>query len=83
MGGLAGGVIIDITKSTKVAFFYFGLASFAVGVCYAIVAHTVGLVRCLRGRKGVKKEKEEDEEEEEEVKAQQRPFLEDKQSGDK
>ena len=39
VGGLAGGIIIEITKSTKMAFYYFSLLSFGSGAVYGVFAH--------------------------------------------
>jgi hypothetical protein len=45
VGGLVGGVIIEVTKSTKMAFYYFGLVSFGCGGLYGIVVNILRLVK--------------------------------------
>lgn len=47
VGGLAGGIIIEGTKNTKMAFYYFGLYSFGcAGV--ALVMFIIGKLFCKR-----------------------------------
>ena len=46
LGGLIGGVIIEITKNTKMAFWYFGLAAFACGSMYGVVVNSLRF--CVR-----------------------------------
>ena len=47
VGGLAGGIIIEGTKNTKMAFYYFGLYSFGcAGV--ALIIFIVGKLFCKR-----------------------------------
>jgi len=73
VGGLVGGVIIEVTKSTKMAFYYFGLFSFGCGGFYGIF---VGIFKIFR-IKGIIKtsprvvDREEEEKEEEKTE----PFL--------
>ena len=47
MGGLAGGIIIEGTKNTKMAFYYFGLYSFGCGGV-ALIIFIVGKLFCKR-----------------------------------
>ena len=42
LGGLLGGVIIEMTKNTKIAFWYFGLFALSCGAVYG------GIVNCMR-----------------------------------
>ena len=46
LGGLIGGVIIEITKNTKMAFWYFGLFAFASGCLYGVVVNSLRF--CVR-----------------------------------
>ena len=46
LGGLIGGVIIEMTKNTKMAFWYFGLFSFACGSLYGVVVNSMRF--CVR-----------------------------------
>lgn len=39
VGGLAGGIIREMTKSTKIAFYYFAMFSFACGGVYGVLAN--------------------------------------------
>ena len=39
LGGLIGGVIIEITKNTKTAFWYFGLFAFGCGSVYGLLVN--------------------------------------------
>ena len=68
VGGLAGGVIIEVTKNTKVAFFYFGLFSFT---CSGLLLGVLGVSRlcCKKPEKKLNSQISEEEEENE------RPFL--------
>ena len=50
VGGLVGGVIIEVTKSTKMAFYYFSLVSFGCGGLYGVVVNIITF--CKRGKKG-------------------------------
>jgi len=45
VGGLVGGVIIEVTKSTKMAFYYFGLFAFTCGGAYGIVVNILRLFK--------------------------------------
>ena len=46
LGGLIGGVIIEITKNTKMAFWYFGLFAFVCGGLYGVLVNA--LRACVR-----------------------------------
>lgn len=70
VGGLVGGVIIEVTKSTKIAFYYFGLVSFGCGGFYGIV---VNILRLVRKSSKVKTSPRNEEEKDEEKTAE--PFL--------
>lgn len=76
VGGLVGGVIIEITKSTKTAFFYFSLVSFGCGGIYGIVVNIIRLSKKSSKTKTLKIEKEEEEEE------NTKPFLDSRGIGD-
>merc|ERR1712241_284786 len=41
LGGLLGGFIIEMTKNTKMAFWYFGLFAFGCGVVYGVIVNAV------------------------------------------
>jgi len=45
VGGLIGGVLIEVTKSTKMAFYYFSLVSFGCGGFYGLVVNILRLFR--------------------------------------
>ena len=45
VGGLAGGIIIEGTKNTKMAFYYFGLYSFGCGGV-ALIIFIIGKLFC-------------------------------------
>lgn len=70
VGGLVGGVIIEVTKSTKMAFYYFGLVSFGCGGLYGIV---VNILRIVKRSSKVKRSPQTEEEKNEEKTAE--PFL--------
>jgi len=74
VGGLVGGVIIEVTKSTKMAFYYFSLVSFGCGGLYGVVVNIITF--CKRGKKGKNATNHEQEEEKSE------PFLNNRGEGD-
>ena len=41
LGGLLGGFIIEMTKNTKMAFWYFGLFAFGCGAIYGIILNAM------------------------------------------
>ena len=41
LGGLLGGFIIEMTKNTKMAFWYFGLFAFGCGAVYGIIVNVM------------------------------------------
>ena len=41
MGGLLGGVLIEVTKNTKMAFYYFGLFAFGCGGLYGLFVNVL------------------------------------------
>ena len=41
LGGLLGGFIIEMTKNTKIAFWYFGLFAFGCGAVYGIIVNVM------------------------------------------
>ena len=79
MGGLIGGIIIDSTKSTKTAFFCFGMGAFAVGVLWILIAYP--LFYC-RKKKNNLKPKEDPAVTEKENGIVQEPFLDKRTTGD-
>jgi len=76
VGGLVGGVIIEITKSTKMAFYYFGLVSFGFGSIYAIVVNILSLFKKSCKSQRVRRSEDTKEEEKSE------PFLDGRGIGD-
>ena len=50
VGGLAGGIIIEVTKSTKMAFYYFSMISFGAGTVYGVFAHLTFYVKNRNAR---------------------------------
>ena len=75
MGGLAGGIIIEVTKNTKMAFYYFGLYSFGCGGFVLIVMVLIKIFMRKTEKKTVTQMAERDEEKEE-------PFLAIRHDGD-
>merc|ERR1712106_1211348 len=69
VGGLIGGVLIEVTKSTKMAFYYFSLVSFGCGGFYGLVVNILRLFR--RTSRNQTPTKTEDKKEEEKTE----PFL--------
>ena len=41
LGGLLGGVIIEMTKNTKTAFWYFGLGALSIGGLYGVLVNAM------------------------------------------
>ena len=41
LGGLLGGFIIEMTKNTKMAFWYFGLFAFGCGAVYGVIVNVM------------------------------------------
>ena len=62
LGGLAGGIIIEGTKNTKMAFYYFGIFSFACGGA-ALVVLVMCKICCKFAKKEAPKQEEGDEDE--------------------
>jgi hypothetical protein len=79
MGGLIGGIIIDSTKSTKTAFFCFGIGAFVMGVVWFVLAWSFKL--CNKKKNTLKPKCSEEDIKNGEVIAKE-PFLVEREIGD-